>query len=179
MLLVPVSGKSKEKDRKEPTRQSTLFGLPLGKPIEKPEKRGRKKKVTEDSSQSRDAEGSSKPTTPVPESVPESEPDSFTQASDVTMAEVEVEEPSEATLVETQPLDEAYETQVESQVVQVDTNGACVFFNVYCRCSDRLRTGERDSSGRAKGYECGMTLLSVSKMSMRQFIDFVRRRMRN
>jgi len=103
--LVPVNDKSKEKD-KEPTRQSTLFGLPLGKPIEKPEKRGRKKKVAEDSSQSRDAEGSSKPTTPVPESAQ----DSFTQASDVTMTEVEAEALSEATLVETQPLDEAYET---------------------------------------------------------------------
>ena len=43
------------------------------------------------------------------------------------MTEVEAEALSEATLVETQPLDEAYETQVESQDMQLDTNRACLF----------------------------------------------------
>jgi chromosome transmission fidelity protein 4 len=114
--LGPLSSKPKEKERKELTRQSTLFGLPLGPPMEKPEKRGRKKKVTEDSSQSETPEGGSKTGTPTPESAPLSS----MPASDVTM--VEAEAPSEATLVETQQLEEAYETQVDSQDVQDSMN---------------------------------------------------------
>jgi hypothetical protein len=132
VLLGPLNGKSKEKE-KEPTRQSTLFGLPLGPPMEKPEKRGRKKKVTEESSQSQTPEGGSKTSTPTPEVAPVPS----TQASDVTMAEVE-------TLVETQQLEEAYETQVESQDVHDDMNEVCLFFIAhYC-----LLTMLGDAGGR-------------------------------
>jgi hypothetical protein len=74
--------------------------------MEKLEKRGRKKKVTEDD---RQAEGGSKPTTPTPESILVLS----TQNSDVTMAEADT--PSEDTLVETQQLEEDFETQVETQ----------------------------------------------------------------
>jgi chromosome transmission fidelity protein 4 len=119
--LGPLNSKPKEKERKEPTRQSTLFGLPLGPPIEKLEKRGRKKKVTEDSSQSETPESGSKTSTPTPESATLSS----MLASDVTM--VEAEAPSEATLVETQQLEEAYETQADSQDVQDVMNEVCLF----------------------------------------------------
>jgi chromosome transmission fidelity protein 4 len=122
VLLGPIHGKLIEKEKKEPTRQSTLFGLPLGQPTEKPEKRGKKKKVIDDNSQSQSAEGDLKTTTRTPESAPVSS----TQASDVTMAEAEA--PSESTLVETQQLEEAFETQVESQDVQDDVNEVSFFF---------------------------------------------------
>jgi len=89
--------------------------------MEKPEKRGRKKKVTEDSSQSETPEGGSKTGTPTPEPAPLSS----MPASDVTMVEAEL--PSEATLVETQQLEEAYETQVDSQDVQDDRNEVYFF----------------------------------------------------
>lgn len=117
VVIDPHNGKSKEK---EPTRQSTLFGLPLGKPLEKPEKRGRKKTITEVSNQLQTQEEGSTPTRPVTESVPESS----IQASDVTKADPEA--PSEATLVETQQLDELYETQIESQDIPNDMNGVCI-----------------------------------------------------
>lgn len=100
---------SKSKDKTEPHRQSTLFGLPLGQPTEK---RGRKKKLTEDSSQSSTVGGGSETTTPA-DSV------SGTQTSDITMADTELL--LETTIVETQPLDEAYETQTETQIETQET----------------------------------------------------------
>lgn len=111
-ILGPANGKAKEKD-KAPSRQSTLFGLPLGPPADK---KGRKKKTKDDSSQSQADEGGSGIHTPTAESTP----GSSTQASDITMAEGSSEA---ATLVETQLNDEEYEAQNESQDMQDDMNG--------------------------------------------------------
>lgn len=83
--------------------------------MDKSEKRGRKKKVTSDSSQSQTTEGGSKTTTPTPESGPVL----LTPASDITMVEAET---ASETLVETQQLEEAFETQVDSQYPQDDMN---------------------------------------------------------
>jgi hypothetical protein len=118
VVLGPLNGKPKEK--KEPIRQSTLFGLPLGKPIQKPEKRGQKKKITEDNNQSQTTEEGWTSTASIAVSVPQSS----MQSSDVTMveAEREMKPSSEATLVETQQVDEPHETQGESQDMQADTN---------------------------------------------------------
>lgn len=118
--LGPVNGKAKEKEKGGPSRQSTLFGLPLGPPAA--EKRGRKKKkVVDDSSQSQVDEGGSRKNTPAPEPALVSS----TQASDVTMAEGMSEA---ATLVETQLIDEQCETQLESQAVLEDMNVVSVFY---------------------------------------------------
>lgn len=89
----------KSRGGKEPTRQSTLFGLPLGQSVEK---RGRKKKDP--------AEGSSQAATHAPDMNPD--PSLSMASSDVTMAEP----PSDATtLVETQLLEEPLETQEDTQ----------------------------------------------------------------
>ena len=101
-LLDPFAGKGK--DKKEPTRQSTLFGLPMGKPAER-----KKKKTTNDSSQvtSVEPEGDCDTRTP------------STQASDMTMTDA----PSEATWGETQPTEQQVETQPDvSESMHVDGN---------------------------------------------------------
>lgn len=89
---------------KEPSRQSTLFGLPLGQAAEK--KSGRKKKNAAESEVSQTA-SDSVPASSLP--VP---------SSDITMSEPQ----SEATLVETQRLDEPLEKEnmetTESQETQ-------------------------------------------------------------
>lgn len=92
----PLAGKSR--GGKEPTRQSTLFGLPLGQSVEK---RGRKKDP---------AQGSLLAATPEADINPDAS--LSVGSSDVTMTEPL----SEAmTLVETQPLEEPFETQDETQ----------------------------------------------------------------
>lgn len=98
-LIVTLLGlpAAKSKGNKEPTRQSTLFGLPAGKPAERKTK---KKKTANDSSQATSVEPEGDPSTQT----------TTTQASDVMMTE----EPSEATLVETQLDDDQVETQLES-----------------------------------------------------------------
>jgi len=115
VLLGPVNGKAKEKERKEPSRQSTLFGLPLGPSTTEKRGRKKKKKITDDSSPAQgDDEGSGENT---PAAAPA--PVSSSQASDVTMAEGTSEA---ATLVETQPIDQQYESQQASQDVFDDMN---------------------------------------------------------
>ncbi|KAF7971209.1 hypothetical protein HWV62_21604 [Athelia sp. TMB] len=94
----------KAKGAKEPSRQSTLFGLPLGQAAEK--KSGRKKKSAAESEVSQTA-SDSVPASSLP-----------LTSSDITMAEPQ----SEATLVETQLLDEPFEKEnmetTESQETQ-------------------------------------------------------------
>lgn len=86
------------KGAKEPSKQSTLFGLPLGQVPEK--KSGRKKKDT--------SEGEISQTVTTPDAVPASS--SSMPSSDITMADAF----SDATLVETQLNDEPFEKETQT-----------------------------------------------------------------
>lgn len=107
-MLGPVYGKAKKKDKKAPSRQSTLFGLPLGPPLT--DKRNRKKGTKDDNSQPPDDDGNSRTHTPTPESVA----GSSTQASESDTAIAGGPSVPTSTLVETQ-LNDEIEVRNESQ----------------------------------------------------------------
>lgn len=127
-LQGPFNAKLKDKEKKEPSRQSTLFGLPLGKSIEK---QNRKKKTADANNESQSVE---------PEATVTSDHKAlpYTQTSDITM----VEEPTEE--VETQPLEEQFESQNESQ----DAPDSVVEDQTMDMVRDpSLLTGKRDNMG--------------------------------
>ncbi|KAL4078553.1 hypothetical protein V8B97DRAFT_1865745 [Scleroderma yunnanense] len=101
--LANGKGKEKEKERKDLSRQTTLFGLPAKQPVEKKSKS--KQMATTNEKASSDACESQPQANGM--DVDMVDADSIVPLSDVTLAETPVAD--EALLVETQPLDEGEE----------------------------------------------------------------------